>query len=74
MVFFFFRSFNWSHCWCCHYSDHYIAVVISILVPVLICCCLGVGAFSAIACLTKEKTKDGTVLKGMNKSSHNNNW
>ena len=51
-----------------------IAVVISILVPVLICCCLGVGAFSAVACLTKEKKKDGTVLKGMNRNSHNNNW
>ena len=41
-----------------------VACVPSILVPVLICCCLGVGVCAALGCAAKKK-KDETELKGL---------
>ena len=55
-------SFSWSHL--ARPSGVVVGVsvlacVISVLVPVLVCYCLGVGVFGAIGCCLAKKIKEG---------------
>ena len=49
MMVVFYRSVNWSHRYYRYHRNPYIAGIISILIPVLICCCLGNGVFASIS-------------------------